>query len=79
MEASVALELVTNLWSKSNDTVGVEFIVSDDDSTMCSHLYHAANHTIGKLPETIPEPSFLVDPLHCIKVMVKEVFMLAIS
>ena len=61
-----------------NDTVRVEFIVSDNDSMMRVNLRHATNHTIGKLLDTIPKPSFLVDPLHRIKVMAKEVFNLAI-
>ena len=51
MEASAALEQVTQLWSDSNDTVGVEYIVSDDDSTIRVHLHHTANRIIRKLLE----------------------------
>ena len=79
MEASAALELVIALWNSSNRTVGIEFIVSDDDSTMRAHLQHACNHKHGKLPIDIAEPSFLADPSHRIKVMCKEVFKLALQ
>ena len=79
MEASAALDMVVSMWSDSKDTIGVEYIVSDDDSTMRAHCHHAANHINGCLPDHIPEPSFLADPSHRIKVMCKEVFKLALA
>ena len=79
MEASAALELVVALWNSSNRTICVEFIVSDDDSTMRAHLQHACNYKHGKLPNDTTEPSFLADPSHRIKVMRKEAFKLALQ
>ena len=74
MEASAALQLILDLHSKG---VGVEFIVSDDDSTMRAHLTHVGADK-GKLPLHVPEPKFLCDPSHRIKVMVKDIFGLAL-
>ena len=54
-------------------------MLSDVDSKMRTHLNHPINNKIGKLPDNIPEPSFLVDPSHRIKVMCKEVFKLSLA
>ena len=58
--------------------VSIEYIVSDDDSTMRATLRHIGTHKNGKLPLHISEPTFLCDPSHRIKVMVKDVFGLAL-
>ena len=76
MEATAALELVIELAAVG---VGVEFIVSDDDSTMRAHLKHIGTHAGAKLPLDIPQPTFLCDPSHQVKVMVKEIFKLALA
>ena len=76
MEATAALDLVVELAAMG---VGVEFIVSDDDSTMRAHLKHIGTHTGGKLPLDVPQPTFLCDPSHRVKVMVKEIFKLALA
>ena len=76
MEASAALELLLQLYALG---VEIEFIVSDDDSTMRAHLKHIGAHQKGKLPLHIPEPFFLCDPSHRIKVMVKDIFGLALA
>lgn len=47
MEAAVALEMVTKIYNKSNNCLYIEFLVSDDNSSMRSHLRHIEN--IGKL------------------------------
>ena len=75
MEASAALELLLQLHDLG---VEIEFIVSDDDSTMRAHLKHIGTHKHGKLPLHIIEPLFLCDPSHRIKVMVKDIFALAL-
>ena len=59
--------------------VGVEFIVLDDNSTMHAHLKNVGTHTGGKLPLDVSQPTFLCDPSHCVKVMVKEIFKLALA
>jgi len=64
---------------ESNRTVSIEYIVSDDDITMRSHLTHATNNFHGKLSLHIPHPYFLADPSHRINVMCKEVFKLALA
>ena len=48
MEAEVALELCIQLHDGYYEVL-LEFIVSDDDSTMRSHLRHESNG--GKLPD----------------------------
>ena len=52
--------------------VYVEEIVTDDDSTMRSHCKNKKNG--GNLPDEIPQPIFLADPSHRIKVMCKPIF-----
>ena len=76
MEASAALDMINQLHAKG---IGVEFIVSDDDSTMRAHLTQLGVVKNGKLPLDVPQPMFLCDPSHRIKVMVKELFGLALS
>ena len=75
MEATAALELIIAL---DGQGIGVEFIVSDNDSTMHAHLKHIGNDK-GKLPMNVIEPTFLCDPSHRVKVMVKDIFGLALS
>ena len=58
--------------------IGVEYIISDDDSTMHAHLYHIGYQMNAKLPLNIHEPKFSCDSSHRIKVMVKEIFTLAL-
>ena len=60
-----------------NKNIGVEFLVSDDDSTMRAHLQHVGTIKNGKLPLEVHQPKFLCDPSHRIKVMVKDIFGLA--
>ena len=69
MEATAALDLVKQLHALG---IHLEFIVSDDDSTMRAHLHHIDTYKGGKLPLSVPQPIFLCDPSHRIKVMVKE-------
>ena len=76
MEATAALDLILELHELG---VGVEFIVSDDDSTMRAHLSHIGVHKKGMLPLDVHQPTFLCDPSHRVKVMVKEVFKLALK
>ena len=70
MEAWVALELCVDLYG-SEYNIYVEYIVSDDDSTMRSHLQHDGK---GKPPPHVPIPTFKADPSHRIKVMAGPIF-----
>ena len=61
MEATVAIELSIDLHD-GDYGIFIDKIVSDDDSTMRSHLVHEEQG--GKLPLHIPPPKFLADPSH---------------
>ena len=74
MEATVALDLTTEIYTNSKGKVHIKELVSDDDSTMRSLLKHQTNHDKGKLSCEIPQPIFLADPSHRIKVMCKPFF-----
>ena len=76
METSAALALLLQLYTLG---VEIEFIVSDDDSMMRAHLKHISANQKGKLPLHIPEPVFLCDPSHRIKVMAEDIFGLALT
>ena len=76
MEASAAFDMVLQLHDLG---IGIEYIISDDDSTMRAHLKHIGTEKNAKLPLHIHEPSFLCDPSHRIKVMVKDIFALALQ
>ena len=72
MEAALALELVLRLETMFGGVVYIREIVTDDDSTMRSHLKQKKNG--GKLPDRTITPIFLADPSHRIKVMLKPIF-----
>ena len=60
----------------------IDVIVSDDDSTMLSVITHPPKGARGqvlkslkrKLHTEIPEPSFLAEPSHRVKVVAKHIF-----
>ena len=80
MEASAILKVVEDALYNRAFVVGV--IVSDDNSIMQSVLKHhligvrgqVLKTSKGKLDEEIPEPSFLADPSHHVKVVAKHIF-----
>ena len=67
MEAGGALEMVTKMCENTDDRLHTKLLVSDDDSSMRSHLRHVENN--GKLQTNVPEPGFLADPSHIIKTL----------
>ena len=77
MEASAILKMVKDAFY--NCFFIIYIIVSDDDSTMRAVLKHPSKgsrgqflkSSKGKLHEDIPEPSFLADPSHRVKVVAK--------
>lgn len=77
MEIAIALNLTVAVHGTMNDHVFVETIVSDNDSTMRSHLRHTTNG--GKLPDLVPEPEFKADPSHRIKAMASPIFNLLMN
>ena len=80
MEASAILKMVENAFY--NQFSIVYFIVSNDKSTMRAVLEYPSigfrsqflKKSKGKLDEEIPEPSFLADPSHRVKVVAKYIF-----
>ena len=60
----------------------IDVIVSNNESTLQSVLKHPYKCAQGQVPksskvkldEEISEPSFLVDPSHCMKVVAKHIF-----
>ena len=75
MEVTAAFDLVIELHELG---IGVEYVVSDDDSTLRAHLQHIGTYKDGNLSLDVPQPSFLCDPSHRVTVMDKEVFKLAL-
>ena len=59
--------------------IGIEYIVSDDDSTTRVHLKHIDTEKYAKVTLQVHPPLFLCDPSHFIKVMVKDIFALALQ
>ena len=80
MEASYILKMVEDAFY--NRLFIIDGIVSDDDSTMRAVLKHPSIGVRGqvmklskvKLDEEIPEPSFLADTYHRVKVAAKHIF-----
>ena len=80
MEASAILKMVEDAYY--NRFFIIDVIVSDDDSTMRAVLKHpiigvrgqVLKTQKGKLDVQTPEPSFIADSSHCIKVVVKHIF-----
>ena len=74
MEANLALSLTGKLFDKSKARVYLNEIVSDDDSTLRALSKHQEYNEKGRLPPYIPQPHFLADPSHRIKVMSQPFF-----
>ena len=83
MEDSAILKMVED--TLYNHLFIIDVIVSDDDSTMQAVLKHpyigarglVLNSSKGKIDEKIPDPSFLEDPSHRVKVLAKHIFSMA--
>ena len=82
MEAEAILQMVVDAFNNRGFIVSV--IVSDDDSTMKECLKHRKLKADGKqyksdkgrLDVHIPEPLFLADPSHRVKVVAKACFLM---
>ena len=80
MEASAILKIVED--ALYNRFFIIDAIVSDYDNTMRAGLKHLSKgdrgqvlkSPKGKLHTDIPEPSFLADPSHHVKVVAKYIF-----
>ena len=80
MEASAILKMVEDAFL--NRFFVVDIIFSDNDSTIRAVLNRPSKgsrgqvlkSSKGKLHEDIPEPSFLADPSHRVKVVTKHIF-----
>ena len=56
MEADAALTIYEELYYESQKKTALQYIVSDDDSSMRALLKHGINHPKGKSKPKIPEP-----------------------
>ena len=80
MEAYAIMKMVED--ALYNRFFIINVIVRDDDSTMRDVLKHPSKGaqgqvlktSKGKIDEEIPEPSFLADPSHSVKVVAKHIF-----
>ena len=77
MECSLALNLTQKIYNGTQKKASIGEIVTDDDTTMRSNIRH--NGDKAKLPLHVPEPRFLADPTHRIKVMVRNIFAKAVK
>ena len=73
MEATVALEMVIEMYYEHQGRIFVTKIISDDDSTMRAKVSHKASNVHGKLSPHISDPKYKVDPGHRIKSTSKQV------
>ena len=79
MEASTILKMVEDDFY--NHFFIIDSIVSNDDRTMRAVLKHPSKGAQGRVPKSskgkphteIPEPSFLADPSHRVKVVSKQI------
>ena len=74
METKLELRLTEQMFENKNGRVYLQKIASNKDSTMRSLLQHKENHEKGLLSPNIPQPLFLADRSHHIKVMSKTFF-----
>ena len=79
MESDAAVESYYSLYRQSEGKIVLGRIIADDDSSMRAMLRHQSTSKKGVLPDTIPEPSWLSDPSHRIKVVAKPFYGLAMQ
>ena len=72
MESQLALKLVHKLYDETGKKAFVKKLVTDDDATTRALLSHTNKK--GKLRTDVPAITFLADPSHRVKVMVKSIF-----
>ena len=78
MEADGLLQILTRLHEKHDGKVHIKAVVSDDDTTMKAVVRHESSVAKkGRLPAEIPEPKWLADPGHRIKVVAGKMYALA--
>ena len=71
MESKLAVQLVNKTWNQSKNKVYIGCLVSDDDTTMRANCQNITKG--GYLNNDVPTPTFLADPTHRIKCMVRPV------
>ena len=68
------LQLINELIDKTNKNICVNNLVTDDDSTL--RKWRSTKSNGGHSNDNIPQPTFLADPGHRYKVMVRSIFSL---
>ena len=71
MESLLGLQLVDSISNEWNGRVCIKEVVLDDDSKLRTKLQHVTNGCLSSA--STPEPTFLCDPGHRTKVMVKKI------
>ena len=77
MECVLTLTLTETMYKETQQKACIGEIDIDDDTTMRSNIKHTGDK--AKLPSEIPEPRFLADPIHRIKVMLRKIFAKAVK
>ena len=72
MESILCHDLLTHLHDSTCGKINIGQLVTDDDSTLRQHCSSVENG--GKLRTEINQPTFLADPSHRCKVMLKKIF-----
>ena len=77
MESTLCRLMLEEVTEKADARVSVGTLITDDDGTLRSHCSLLEHE--GKLKEGVPEPTFLADPSHRVKVMLKPIFAMVTS
>ena len=77
MEGDASFFIYEELYFDFKKKIALQYIVSNDDSSMRVLLKHGCNYPKGKLKLQIPEPKWLADSSHRTKFVAKPIFSLA--
>ena len=77
MEGDASFFIYEELYFDFKKKIALQYIVSNDDSSMRVLLKHSCNHLKGNIKLEIPDPKWLADFSHRTKVVAKTIFMLA--
>ena len=77
MDSTLCRLILEEVTDMTDGRVSIGTLVTDDDSTLRSHRRRLGNRV--KQKEGVPEPIFLVDSSHRVKVMSKPIFVMVAS
>ena len=79
MEVDATLSIYEEIYFDSKKKIALQYIISDDDSSMRVLLKHGCNYPKGKSKLEMPEPKWLADSSHRTRFVAKPIFSLATS